>query len=112
MATILKCKPFAEQIKTRLQEDISNSGIKSKLVAVQIGKHSTSEIYVNNQKKQALELGIEYELRVFADNITQEQIEKEIDEINNDDTVTAVIIQTPVPQKLSFDSIIDRKSVV
>ena len=106
MATILKCKPLAEQIKTKLKEDIGIAQIKAKLVAVQVGKDLVSEIYVNNQKKQALDLGIEYELKVFPENITQEQIEQEIDKLNNDNTVTAVIVQTPVPQNLYIDDII------
>ncbi|MDD4201927.1 MAG: bifunctional 5,10-methylenetetrahydrofolate dehydrogenase/5,10-methenyltetrahydrofolate cyclohydrolase [Candidatus Omnitrophica bacterium] len=106
MANIRKCKPIADKIKKHLKKEIITLSIKPKLVAIQIGKVAASEIYVTNQKKQALQLGIDYELRVFEDNTTLAQIEKEIDLINKDNSVTAVIIQKPLPEKLRFNDII------
>lgn len=101
MAQILKGKPIADKIKEDLKSQISNFKERPKLAALQIGENQASEVYAENQKKQADALGIEYELKKLDDRISQEKAETVIRQLNKDKNTTAVILQLPVPKQIN-----------
>ncbi len=110
-AILLEGKPIAEKIKNSLHAQISalkaGSGKSLKLVAIQIGENASSAVYVKNQKKAAEALGIEYELKTLAPDILQGRAEDMIRELNNDDTVTAIILELPVPKGIEANKLIN-----
>ena len=101
MAKLLEGKPIAEKIRALLEAEIrqlkAEHGLHPKLVALQIGENTVSEVYIRNQKKTAESLGINYELRSIPDTSSQADVVKVIDGLNKDASVTAVILQLPVP---------------
>jgi methylenetetrahydrofolate dehydrogenase (NADP+)/methenyltetrahydrofolate cyclohydrolase len=101
-AALLEGKPIADKIREELQSEIealkSRTGRSPMLVALQIGENASSLVYVKNQQKLAQSLGIEYELTQLPANVSQAEAEKMIDELNEDEEVTAIILQLPVPK--------------
>lgn len=101
-AILLEGRPIAEKIKAALATEVAALKAKysrtPKLVAVQIGEDPSSSVYIKNQKKTAESLGIEYELKVLDAAIAQSGADAAIRALNQDEGVTAVILQLPVPK--------------
>jgi len=108
---LLKGKPIADKIKEGLKEEIerlkSKTGSVPKLVAVQIGENSASTVYLNAQRKNAENLGIEYVLDTLPENTTQEKVEQIINALNSDKEVSAVILQLPVPKQIDAKKLVN-----
>ena len=106
-------------ISSKLKEEFKNkiAGLKKKpfLVMIRIGDDAAAEIYTRLKGKTCLELGIPYNELHLNSDITQEELLKQIDELNNDDKVTAILIESPIPYHLNileaFDRIDPKKDV-
>jgi methylenetetrahydrofolate dehydrogenase (NADP+)/methenyltetrahydrofolate cyclohydrolase len=109
--TLLEGKPIAEKIKAGIAAEVaalkSKRGRAPKLVALEIGDNASSEVYVKAQKKAAESLGIEYELKVYPASATQDDMEDAISKLNGDDSVSAMILQLPVPGGINAKALVD-----
>ncbi len=101
-ATILEGGPIAERIKAELKTQIQQlQGTRPpKLVAVLVGDNAGSKYYAKSQKKDCDELGIGYELRELPADIAESDILGVMDELNEDEVVTGIILLVPVPKQL------------
>ena len=112
-AQLLEGKSIAGKIKEDLKKEIESLKPKPKLVSVQVGENPASAVYIKSQKKTAENLGIEYKLETLDAKITQENLIKTIDGLNEDETVSGIIIQLPLPKgidhRLVMSSIIPEK---
>ena len=101
-AMLLEGKIIAEGLKAAIKAEVEmlkgKHGKAPKLVALQMGENASSAVYVKAQKKVAETLGIEYELKIAAANISQAEAENMIKDLNKDPGVTAIILQLPVPK--------------
>lgn len=98
---ILSGKEVADKIKEQVKKDLAllkERSITPKLVAVQAGENPASKIYVGQQQKTCEEIGISYTLSQMPETSTQEDILSEINRLNNDRSVTGIILQMPLPQ--------------
>lgn len=68
---------------------------------IRVGEDSASVSYVKKKGRIAAETGIESRLHVLPESVTQEELFKLIDSLNNDDCVDAILIQAPLPKHLS-----------
>jgi methylenetetrahydrofolate dehydrogenase (NADP+)/methenyltetrahydrofolate cyclohydrolase len=103
-AKILDGKSIAQGIKDGLKSEIEvlkKEGSPLKLVAVQVGESEASGVYTRAQKKNCEKLGIDYELTVLDEGLGQEEIVKCIQKLNQDNGVTGIILQLPLPQGMS-----------
>ncbi len=98
---LLEGKPLAEKIKTAIAAEVA--GLKSrygrapKLVAIQVGEHPSSAVYIKSQRKAAEAAGIEYELKALPAAASSADISALIKELNIDPSVSAIIMQLPLP---------------
>lgn len=110
MAKIIDGKKIAEEInesvKKRIQEAVSRAGSTPKLASLTVGKSEDAEIYANMQKRTAEKVGIEFDDHHLDDNLTQEELIREIEKLNCDGTVTAIIVQKPLPEGIDHDKIV------
>jgi methylenetetrahydrofolate dehydrogenase (NADP+) / methenyltetrahydrofolate cyclohydrolase len=94
---------IARQIKKESQSLISElkaEGITPKLAAVQTGENESSRIYTKQQKKACQNSGIEYDLHILPDSSSEEELIGHIRELNDDRSVTGIILQLPLPAGL------------
>jgi len=99
-AEIIDGNKIAEKIKEEVKnklEELKRKGIQPKLAAVQVGENPASKIYINQQKKSCEEIGILYKLYQMEETSTEKDILSEINKLNNDETITGIILQMPLP---------------
>ncbi len=110
-AEMLNGKEIAAEINGTVREKIAEMkarvGKAPKLVSLIVGKGDDARIYVNMQKKAAEFVGVEFEGRELAGDTTVERLGKEIAALNADDSVTAIIVQKPVPEEMDHDNVVD-----
>ena len=110
-AKLLEGKVIAESLKAKIKAEVeglkAKTGRVPKLAALQIGENASSAVYVKAQKKVAQALGIEYELKVMPDTISQALLENLVKDMNKDGSVTAIILQLPVPKGIDAKRLIN-----
>jgi len=110
MAGSINGREIAEQINAAVRDKIqaisSSAGRGPRLVSITAGRSEDAEIYVNMQKKTAGLVGVEFSTREFGADISQDELIKEIEKLNSDRTVTAVIVQKPLPENIDHDRIV------
>ncbi len=80
---------------------MKKNSITPKLVALQVGENPASKIYVGQQKKSCEEIGMEYILDQMPETSKEEDILLELDKLNNDKTITGIILQMPLPANVN-----------
>lgn len=107
MVTILDGKKLKEKISEELKQKLDKFPIKPTLVVILAGDNPASKIYVNNKKKTAEKLGINSQVINYPSNVTEEELLTKIDELNNDKSVTAILVQLPLPDHISKENIMN-----
>lgn len=108
-------KEIANNLKPMLVNTIQKYKLTPKLAIILVGDNQASMIYVKRKLKLATEIGIEATLIHLNQSSTEDQISTEINKINNDKSITGVIIQLPLPNhidKSKMLSLIDPKKDV
>jgi methylenetetrahydrofolate dehydrogenase (NADP+)/methenyltetrahydrofolate cyclohydrolase len=103
-AKLLEGKPIAEAIRAQVNrgvEALKAAGVTPRLVAVLAGDNPGARFYAAAQEKACQEVGIEYELRQLAAEITQADLERAISELNGDASVHGILLLMPVPKGLN-----------
>ncbi len=110
-AVLLEGKVIAEKLKAAIKADVEALKARCKrapkLAALQVGDNASSAVYVKAQKKAADLLGIEYELKAVSDTTSGAVLENLIKDFNDDDSITAIILQLPVPKGIDAKILID-----
>lgn len=103
-AKLLDGRSIAETLKAGLALEMgslkSRCGRVPKLTALQIGEDGSSAVYVRSQRKAAEALGIAYELKVLGRETSQSASEEAIGQLNSDPSVSAIVLQLPVPKSI------------
>jgi len=101
-AQLLQGKDIATKIKESLKAEVESLkqkiGSGPKLVSIQVGENAASSVYIKSQKKNAENLGIEYELKTLESGIKQESLIDEIRNLNKDKSTSGIILQLPLPK--------------
>lgn len=71
-----------------------------KLVVIQVGNDPASESYIRQKMKSCEKVSMRSEHRHLPEDISLEDLMKEIDALNNDEDVTGFFVQLPLPAHL------------
>ncbi len=92
----------AFQIQKKIGEAIDHLQMrKPGLAFIIVGKNPASESYVRMKKKRCVEVGIFSIDREFPENISEKELLKEIDRLNQDPAIDGILVQLPLPLHLS-----------
>lgn len=94
-------KKIRDQILTDLTERVKKLGYKPTLVAIWVGEDFATARYIEAKQRVAENLGIHFDLIKYPANVTTEEIEQKIIELNNNNQVTGIMIQLPLPEQIS-----------
>ena len=107
MAIILDGKKLRDKIFENLKQRLNNMSEKPTLAVILVGENPASQIYVKNKKKTAENLGINSIVINYPSNISEKILLDKIQELNNDNKITAILVQLPVPKHIDKFKIID-----
>ena len=108
MAIILDGKKLRDKIFEDLKAKLDKMAKKPTLAVILVGENPASQIYVRNKKKTAEKLGINSISIEYPSEITENELLEKIDELNNDENVTAILVQLPLPAHIDKNKVIDK----
>ena len=98
---------------TLLREEIKKeiTALKEKdnktpcLSVILIGDFAPSQIYVRNKEKNSKEVGINSEVIKYSKDISEKKVLEKIEELNNDNNVSGILVQLPLPAQINKEKI-------
>ena len=96
-----------EEIKKEILEIKKRNNKSPRLSVILIGDFAPSQIYVKNKEKNSKEVGITSEVVKYSKEVKESEILKKIEELNNNDNVSGILVQLPLPAHISKEKIIN-----
>ncbi|NND87156.1 MAG: bifunctional 5,10-methylenetetrahydrofolate dehydrogenase/5,10-methenyltetrahydrofolate cyclohydrolase [Nitrosopumilus sp.] len=96
-------KVIAQSVKDRVKkavEELKSHGINPCLATVLVGDNPASATYVRNKHNACQEVGIATKDHKLESNITQDELNSVIDNLNSDNSVHGILVQLPLPKQL------------
>ena len=106
MTVLIDGKELAKKTRQNLKIDCDNlksKGIIPKLAVIMVGDNPASKVYVKNKSKACEEVGIEYEEFLLDEKITQKDLISLIEQLNEREDVTGILLQSPIPAHLDIN---------
>ena len=94
-------------IKTEIELLKSKNDKVPGLTVILIGDFAPSQIYVKNKEKNAKEVGINSEVVKYSKDVSEQEVLKKIKELNNNETVSGILVQLPLPPQINKEKIIN-----
>ncbi len=111
MVLILDGKKIRSEIALKLKEivhDKVRQGFnKPCLAIIQVGNNRESESYIINKKKFAEKIGAQVLHIHLPEDISQEEVLREIQSVNEDESIHGMLVQLPLPQQLHKEQLIE-----
>lgn len=105
---LLSAKPYVEYKIKELKERLAKLDKTPKLAIIQVEGNPASDKYVSNKMKRCAEVGILADLYLYNKDVTSKELEEKIAELNNDKSVTGILIQLPLPEHLDEQFLINQ----
>ena len=108
---IIDGKKISAVLREKLKEKVSK--LKSTynaipgLTVILIGEDPPSKIYVKNKEKSAIEVGINSEVIRYQDNVEEKVVLNKIKELNENDKVSGILLQLPLPKHINKRKVIE-----
>ena len=110
MAELILGKTVAASLNEKTKQKVDElkaKGIEITLAVIIVGDDPASRVYVNNKKKACENLGIKSAEYALDENVTQSELLSLVEKLNNDDSVTGILCQLPIPKHLDDKEIIN-----
>lgn len=110
VAKILDGKQIAKDYRQKLKEQVESlkeQGYTPKLSVILVGNDGASQSYVNSKKKAAEKLGMISEIVHLDESTSEEEVLNELKRLNEDDSVSGILVQVPLPKQVSEQKIIE-----
>ena len=109
---IIDGKKEAELLRNEIKKEVlkikeSNNNKVPGLTVILIGNYTPSQIYVKNKEKNSKEVGMNSDVIKYSDDVTEKEILKKIKELNNDQNVSGILVQLPLPKQIKKEKIIN-----
>ena len=110
VAKILDGKQIAKDYRQGLQDQVEAlkaKGYTPKLSVILVGNDGASQSYVNSKKKAAEKIGMISEIVHLDEDTSEKDVLKELNRLNNDDSVSGILVQVPLPKQVSEQKILE-----
>ncbi|PZL19195.1 bifunctional methylenetetrahydrofolate dehydrogenase/methenyltetrahydrofolate cyclohydrolase FolD [Staphylococcus aureus] len=110
VAKILDGKKIAKDYRQGLQDQVEalkEKGFTPKLSVILVGNDGASQSYVRSKKKAAEKIGMISEIVHLEETATEEEVLNELNRLNNDDSVSGILVQVPLPKQVSEQKILE-----
>ena len=104
-------KKIAAELREELKQEVADLKTKYNkapgLTVILIGDMAPSQIYVRNKEKSAIEVGLKSEVIKYPDTVEEKIVLEKIEELNNDETVSGILVQLPLPKHIDKQKVIE-----
>ena len=104
-------KKAAAELREELKQEVADLKTKYNkvpgLTVILIGDMAPSQIYVRNKEKSAIEVGLKSEVIKYPDTVEEKIVLEKIEELNNDETVSGILVQLPLPKHIDKQKVIE-----
>ncbi|MCC8144864.1 MAG: bifunctional methylenetetrahydrofolate dehydrogenase/methenyltetrahydrofolate cyclohydrolase FolD [Bacteroidales bacterium] len=104
-------KSVATQIKLEIAEEVkqivARGDKRPHLAAILVGHDGGSETYVANKVRTCEEVGFKSSLIRYEEDVTEEDLLKKVQELNENPDVDGFIVQLPLPRHISEQKVIE-----
>ncbi|PTJ97398.1 bifunctional methylenetetrahydrofolate dehydrogenase/methenyltetrahydrofolate cyclohydrolase FolD [Staphylococcus simulans] len=110
VAKILDGKQIAKDYRQGLQDQVEalkKEGYTPKLSVILVGNDGASMSYVRSKKKAAEKIGMISEIVHLEETASEEEVLNELERLNNDDTVSGILVQVPLPKQVSEQKVLE-----
>ncbi len=105
---ILDGKSIKNQILDNIRLEVIKLKDKPKLVVIQVGDDPASGVYVNQKKKMAEYVGYNFEHINLPESVSEDEVIKIINKLNEENGVDGILVQMPLPNHLNSKIIQNR----
>lgn len=100
---ILDGKKLRDELLVQYKEKIKEEKLNITLAIILVGNNEASKLYIKNKEKYCTEVGIKVDKYLLDEDTNEEVLINLIKDLNEDEKVTGIIIQSPVPNGIDFD---------
>lgn len=110
MAKLIDGKLVSLEIRQVISQEtadfIKKTGIQPHLVVVIVGNNPASMMYVRNKKRSCEAVGFKSTVIELAEDVSEAALLRQIEDLNQDDSVHGILVQLPLPKHINEDQII------
>lgn len=99
---IMNGKELSSKIKDEIKDEVESCFKTPILAVITIGYNAASEVYIKNKKKACEYVGMSLLHFDYVDSVKEKVVINKIKELNDDENVSGIILQLPIPD--GFDS--------
>lgn len=100
---ILDGKKLRDELLVQYKEKIKEEKLNISLAIILVGNNEASKLYIKNKEKYCTEVGIKVDKYLLDEDTSEEVLINLIKDLNEDEKVTGIILQSPVPNGIDFD---------
>lgn len=89
----------------RLCEELKENGVQPRLAILRLGERPDDMSYERGASKRCAKVGVEVEHCVLPAEVTQEELLKEIDRLNRDESIHGVLMLRPFPPQIKDETV-------
>ena len=101
-------RALAQGLRAETRERVTllqELGWTQRLVSIEVGGSEATSLYIRNQQRAANDVGITFENRSYAAEVTEREMLAVIQSLNVDPRITGIIMQRPVPKHLNLNKL-------
>jgi len=107
MTNIADGKTLSEKIYKEIQKEVEKLKKKPSLAVIITKDNEAGKIYVRNKQKACEKTGINSVTIEFDADVCEKDLLNKINELNNDKSVDAILVQLPLPEHLDSEKILN-----
>jgi methylenetetrahydrofolate dehydrogenase (NADP+)/methenyltetrahydrofolate cyclohydrolase len=111
---IIDGKAISAKLKEELKDEVEKLkevGIIPGLAVIIVGNDPASKTYVNSKEKNAEKLGLYSVKHQLDEKVSEEQLLKLIDDLNNDSKIHGILVQLPLPNHIDSKKVLNKISI-
>ncbi|MGM9886788.1 MAG: bifunctional methylenetetrahydrofolate dehydrogenase/methenyltetrahydrofolate cyclohydrolase [Lactococcus sp.] len=106
---IIDGKALAAKMQANLKikvDALRAKGLTPGLVVVLVGEDPASQVYVRNKERRATELGLNSKIIRLAETVSEEELLRIIEQLNQDEQWHGILVQLPLPKHISEEKVL------
>ena len=103
---LLDGKELSQKVLGDVRSRVAKLDKKPHLVVILVGDDAASKVYVRNKQRAAENVGIKSTVIELPSSITEKELLSIIEENNNNEDVTGILVQLPLPEHIDKNKVV------